>query len=147
MTLKSFDEYLRTGVIKKQSINKQRALALIKEAEEKKKFLEISIKNIPKEQMNHNFIAETCYDITMELIRAKMLIDGYNTSSSHEAEVSYLEKLGFQYPEIRFMDELRYFRNGIKYYGTMINKEYSDKTLTFLEKTYKKLKKLLGINS
>jgi len=145
MTLRTFKEYLRTGIVKKQSPNKQRAISLLQEAEGKKAFLAISIKNIPKEHMNSNFVAESCYDIIMELIRAKMFIDGYNAGNSHEAEVSYMAKLGFVYADIRFMDELRYFRNGIKYYGTILNKEYAEKALTFLNKQYPKLRKLLPI--
>ena len=47
----------------------------------------------------------------MELIRAKVLIDGYATAS-HEAEVSYMRNLGFSEHDVRFMDELRYHRNG-----------------------------------
>ena len=41
---------------------------------------------------NANSIVKDCYDIIMELIRAKLLLDGYSSSGqfAHEAEVSYL---------------------------------------------------------
>lgn len=96
---------------------------------------------IPKEKWNHNVICEQCYDIIMELIRAKMIAKGYN-SSSHEAEVSYLKILEFNDSDIKLMDELRYYRNGTKYYGTILNIEYTEKIISFLEKHYKKLLEL-----
>ena len=81
----------------------------------------------------------------MELIRAKMFIDGFNSKNSHEAEISYMEKIKFSEAEIRFMDELRYNRNGIKYYGRRFNKEYAEKALKFLQKVYPKLKNIVDL--
>src|SRR3989338_7781252 len=129
MKLKSFDEFLRSGVVKKQTPNHQRAFSLLAEAERKKDFLKISLQSIPKEKMSANFIVDHCYDIIIELIRAKMFIDGYNAGNSHDAEVSYMKNLSFAESEIIFMDELRYYRNGIKYYGTMLDMEYAQKVL------------------
>ena len=143
MNLRNFEEFINSGIVKIQAPNRQRSLALEKEAEEKKSFLSVSIKSIPQEQMNANFIVDYCYDIIMELIRAKMFIDGYNAGNSHEAEVSYLAKLGFSEPETRFMNEVRYYRNGTKYYGTMLDNDYAGKVLSFLDKIYPRLKRLL----
>jgi hypothetical protein len=80
----------------------------------------------------------------MELIRAKMFLDGYNTSSSHEAEVSYMKILEFKDSDIKHMDELRYYRNGTKYYGTILNLEYAQKTIEFMNRIYPALIKLLN---
>lgn len=140
MNMKSFEEFVKTGVVKKQTPNKQRALALIEEVASKKKFLEVSLKNIPTEQMNANFIVDSCYDILMELIRAKMFIDGYNSGSSHEAEVSYLRNLQFSEFDIRFMNDIRYYRNGTKCYGTVLDMEYAKSVLSFMNKIYPKLR-------
>ena len=90
--------------------------------------------------MNANFIVDYCYDIIMEHMRAKMFIDGYNAGNSHEAEVSYMIILGFSESDTRFMDELRYFRNGIKYYGTILDNEYAKKVLQFMNRLYPKIK-------
>ena len=139
MNLKDFKEFLSLGIVKKQTINRERALSIIKEVGNKKQFLEISIKTISEENMNHNFIVEQCYDIIMELIRAKMFLDGYNAGNSHEAEVSYLFKLKFHESDIIFMNELRYYRNGTKYYGTILKMDYARKVITFMEKIYPKL--------
>jgi hypothetical protein len=80
------------------------ALSLIKEAEEKKRFLDLTLQKIPSEEMNANYIVDSCYDILMELTRAKMFMQGYNSSSSHEAEVSFLRVLGFAEADVRFMN-------------------------------------------
>lgn len=143
MTLRKFTEYVKEGIVKKQTPKKQRALSLVKESEEKKNFLEMLQKSIPKEKMNANFIVDYCYDIIIELIRAKMFIDGYNPGNSHEAEVSYMLILGFSETETRFMDEIRYYRNGIKYYGTILNMEYAKKVLEFTNKMYPQLKGMI----
>ena len=90
MILRKFEEFLKDGTVKKQTSNLQRALSLVKESEIKKNFLDVSMQNIPKDKMNANFIVDYCYDIIMELLRAKMFIDGYNVGNSHEAEVSYI---------------------------------------------------------
>lgn len=138
--MKTFEEFTAKGVVRKQTPNKERARALVNEAEKKKEFLEIAMKNIPIEQISPNFIVENCYDILLELLRAKMFIDGFNSGNSHEAEVAYARLLNLKEDDVRFIDELRYFRNGIKYYGRILDKEYANKTLIFLQKTYPLLK-------
>ena len=138
--MKTFEEFTAKGTVRKQTPNPERARALVNEAENKKEFLEIAMKNIPVEQVSPNFVVESCYDILLELIRAKMFIDGFNSGNSHEAEVSYARLLGIDEDDVRFMDELRYFRNGIKYYGRSLDKEYADKTLNFLQRIYPLIK-------
>jgi hypothetical protein len=139
--LKNFKEFVSQGMVKRISPNKNRADSLIKEAESKKSFLESVIKSMSKENYYPNFIVETCYDIILEFVRARMILDGFK-SDSHEAEVSYMNELSFSNFEVRFVNELRYFRNGIKYYGKILDEEYADKVLDFLKKIYPKLKKL-----
>ena len=75
----------------------------------------------------------------MELIRAKMLLEGFNSSGkgAHEAEVAYLRELKFSESDVQFANQLRYFRNGITYYGKRFNKDYALKVLGFLDKIYK----------
>jgi len=138
--MKKFEEFIKKGIVKKQSPNKNRAISLIKEAEDKKAFLELTLSKIPKDKMNANFVVNYCYDILIELVRAKMFIEGYNSDNSHEAEVAYLEVLGFTQAEVEFMDELRYYRNGTKYYGTILENNYAEKVLSFLNKNYPRLK-------
>lgn len=78
------------------------------------------------------------------MIRAAMLIKGFSCSGqgAHEAEVSYMRNLGFSEHDLQFTDQLRYFRNGIVYYGKILDREYAKQVFEFLEKTCPKLKKM-----
>jgi hypothetical protein len=91
---------------------------------------------------NANDYLKKCYDILMGLIRAKMLLEGYNASGicAHEAEVSYMRNLNLSENEVQFANQMRYFRNGILYYGTILDKEYAEKVIEFTKKNYPKLK-------
>jgi hypothetical protein len=141
--LKSFESFVKEGVVKKQSPDIERADSLIKEAENKKTFFEKIIKNFSIKETDPNYVIETCYDILIELIRAKLFLNGFNSSNSHEAEVAYMRNMGFNEEEVLFMDSLRYYRNGIKYYGRIFDKEYSLKVLDFLNRMYPPIKEKL----
>ena len=90
---------------------------------------------------NANYFIENIYDTIMELIRAKMFLDGFKAVglSAHEAEVSYLRKMNFSETDVRFSNELRYYRNGIVYYGKSMNAEYVNRVLKFLNEKYSHL--------
>ena len=99
---------------------------------------------------NANSIVKDCYDIIMELVRAKLLLTGYSSAGqfAHEAEVSYLKKLGFSDNEVSFLNDLRYFRNSVVYYGKILGIEYADQVVKFTRKIYPKLKESLkNLNS
>jgi len=95
---------------------------------------------------NANFFVKNSYDIIMELVRAEMWSGGFNSSGvgSHKAEVSYLRKIGLSEKEVRFVDQLRYFRNGIAYYGKDFDKKYAEKVVNFLDNVYYTLRKRLN---
>ncbi len=142
--VKEFNEFIRSKIVRKQTPDKSRAKFLVQEAERDYSiFLEL-LEKIGVRDNNANFFVKTCYDIIMEQIRAKMLLDGYNATGkgAHEAEVSYLKILGFRENDIQFANQLRFFRNGMLYYGTALDKEYANKVLDFLKRVYPKLKKL-----
>lgn len=143
--IKRFDEFIKDSVAKKQSPDRSRAEFLINEADASLEGLNERVKKIGINEKNANSIIKDSYDIIMELVRAKMLLDGYNASGfgAHEAEVSYLRALGFSENDVQFANQLRFFRNGMLYYGTILDKEYAQKVLEFLEKIYIKLKNLL----
>jgi len=44
--------------------------------------------------------------------------------------------------DVKFMDGVRFFRNGILYHGKILDKEYAEKVLNFLNRIYPKLEKL-----
>jgi hypothetical protein len=143
--IKNFDEFIKEGVIKKQSPDKSRAEFLIKESEQDYSLLLELLEKLKIDDKNPNMFIKSCHDILMEIIRAKMILDGYNASGfgAHEAEVSYLRVLGFNENDVQFADQLRFFRNGMLYYGTILDKEYAEKVLNFLNKIYPKLKEMI----
>ncbi len=73
-----------------------------------------------------------------------MLLEGYNATGqgAHEAEVSYLRVLNFKETEVQFANQLRYFRNGMLYYGTILEQEYAEKVIVFTKKNYDKVKRI-----
>src|SRR3989338_9376437 len=98
MPLKTFGEYLNEGTARKQSPDKLRARSLIVESENSYKVLLSFAEKMGMDDNNANHIIKNAYDIIMELIRAKMLSDGFATTGkgAHEAEVSYLAEIGFR---------------------------------------------------
>lgn len=85
----------------------------------------------------------------MEIVRAKMLIDWYNASGfkAHESEVAYLRIIGFEEKDVLFADKMGYFRNGMLYYGTILDKEYAEKVIEFTKKSYLKLRSIVDNNN
>ena len=137
--MKTFEEYLALKIIRKQKENPERAKSLIIEAEKKAVFMIKVIEKFSLQETEPNFIIENCYDIVLEMIRALLFFAGYNSKNSHEAEVAYLRNLSFSEIDVLFMDELRYFRNRIKYYGRITEVEYAQKVLDFYKKVYPQL--------
>ncbi|HLD39242.1 MAG TPA: hypothetical protein VJB05_02940 [archaeon] len=142
--LKTFDEYMKEGTVKKQSPDKMRARSLIAESGDSYKILLSFIEKMGLDDDNANHVIKNAYDILMELIRAKMLSDGFNTTGkgAHEAEVSYMAEIGFIGKDVDFANDLRYFRNGIMYYGKKFDKAYAEKVMEFIRRGYPLLKKM-----
>lgn len=142
---RDFEDYLGTGVIRKIKKDNQKAEFLVKESEASFRGLTKRLNQMGVEEDTVNSIIKDCYDILMELIRAKLFLDGYSSSGnfSHEAEISYLKKLNFDENKIRFFNELRYNRNSINYYGKILDKEYAEKVINFTKKIYPILKKAI----
>jgi hypothetical protein len=140
-----FEYYLQKQIVKKITSGRPRAEFLIKESQTSLEGLEERIKIIGINDKNANSIIKECYDILMELIRAKLLLDGYSASGNfaHEAEISYLKKLKFPDLEVSFLNELRYSRNSVTYYGKILNKEYAERVYAFLNKIIVKLQEIV----
>lgn len=143
--IRKFDEFVRENIVKKQSIDRSRAEFLIKESENSYNNLLEMIGKLKLDDSNANMFVKSCYDILMEFIRAKMLLDGYNASGfgAHEAEVSYMRVLGFDEKDVQFADQIRFFRNGMLYYGTIIDREYAEEVIKFTKRTRSKLKEMI----
>ncbi len=143
--VRKFDEFVKEGIIKKQSPDLKRAEFLIKESENSYNSLLWLIEKLKLDDSSANLFIKSCYDIIMELIRAKMLLDGYNASGfgAHEAEVAYLRILDFNEIDIQFANQMRFFRNGMLYYGTQLDRIYAEKVIEFTKRMYLKLKGLI----
>ena len=122
-----------------------RANNLKARAENKKESLKERLDKIEISEVNAEDYVESCYDIILLIIRAKMLKEGYNAAGyeAHKAEVFYLKNLGFSENEVQFIDKLRYFRNGVLYYGTNLDKGYAEKVMDFFNRIYPKILKLV----
>lgn len=134
--IKEFEEYVKLGIAKKQNPDLIRAKALVEESKEGYDILMSYVNEKKINDYNANHIIKNAYDVLMELIRAKMLSVGFNSSGhgAHEAEVSFLKNIGMNETDIEFADQLRYFRNSIIYYGKKLNVEYAKKVLKFVKK-------------
>ena len=146
--LKLFEDFVKEGIVKRVAVNKGRAKSLISEADRKMNSLSEQLEKIGLKDENANDYVEYCYNIIMNLIRAKLFLKGYSATGqgAHEAEVSYLREAGFIENDIQFADQLRYFLNGILYYGASLDKEYGKKVLDFMNKLCPQLKKIIGKN-
>lgn len=140
--LKKFEEFLENGIVRKRKPDQARADWLFREEEDRKKFLDEAYEKVGMRDDNANYFIENAYDAILGLIRAQMLLQGFSAvgEGAHEAEVAFLRKLKFTESETRFMNDLRYFRNGILYYGKKFDAEYGKRVLEFLSKAYSKLK-------
>lgn len=138
----NFEDYLKKGTIRRTAIDRQRANFLIDESQKTFNSLKKRLNVIGIDEENANSIVKDCYDVLIELIRARLLLDGYTSSGlfAHEAEVSYLRKMGFEDKDILFVNDMRYFRNSVTYYGKILGKEYAKKVANFTKEIYPKIK-------
>src|SRR3989344_3409463 len=141
--VKSFEEFIKEGIVKKVSPDRQRAENLFLESERKFILLQKTIKNMMIDDHNANDYVEYCYNILLFLIRAKMSEQGYTSSGqgAHEGEVAFARNIDFSESEVQALDQLRYFRNGILYYGKRFDKEYAEQIIGFTKNIYKNLNK------
>ena len=138
---KEFDYYLQKRVVRKISPDRYRANYLLNESKRSFEGLRERVKLLGISDLHANSIIKDSYDIIMERIRARLFLDGFSSSGNyaHEAEVSYFWKMDFSEKDVSFLNELRYFRNSIIYYGKIFDKDYAQKVFDFLERIDSKL--------
>ena len=143
--LKSFNEFLMLGIVKKQAPDKSRSKFLVEETEISFEGLNERLEKMRINNKNANSIVKDCYDILMSLIRARMCLDGYKSvgAGAHEAEVAYMKLLKIDQRDVDFINQIRYLRNGTIYYGTILDEIYAQNVVGFTKKMYLKLKGLL----
>jgi len=138
--LKDFKEFVKTGAVRKKFPDKSRAQDLIEDSDKILKSVKQIVKKIGFNEVNSNIIIKESHDVILSLIRSKMLLNGFSASGvgAHEAEVAYMRELNFNEQEVQFVNQLRYFRNGIMYYGSKFDKEYAKKVYDFLNEIKKR---------
>ena len=133
-----FEYFLNKGDVKKQSKNEKLAKLLIKESFDRLNF----IKSLSLNKENAKYFLENIYDILRELIEAKLALEGFK-SYSHEATILFLKKFPkIKESEIRYLDNLRKIRHGIKYYGRNIGLEEAERSLDMMDVLIPKLESL-----
>jgi len=78
--VKDFNEYIKEGTVKNISPDKSRSYSLVQDSSKDYNFLVKIINNMEITNENANHIIKSSYDIIMQLIRAKMFLDGYHNS-------------------------------------------------------------------
>jgi hypothetical protein len=143
----NFQYYVEQEVVKKHLPQISRAEFLINESSKSIVGLNRNISKIGIDEFNANSIIKDIQDIVLEMIRAKMLLEGLSASgnNAHEAEVAYMKVLGFSDADVSEVNELRKARNSITYYGKMYETDYAKKVNILLKNIYPKLKKICEI--
>ncbi|MEI6732126.1 MAG: hypothetical protein WCK90_05625 [archaeon] len=142
-----FENYLKRGTVRKIAPDKARAEFLVNESDTSFKGLKERLGDRDINENNANSIIKDCHDIIIEIIRARMLIDGYMASglNAHEAEVSYMKNVGFNDKDVSFVNELRYFRNSATYYGKILDTGYAKKVVDFLINNHHNIRRIVNL--
>ena len=105
--IKKFEDYVNEGIIRKVTSDTFRSKSLIIDSNKRKIFLDEIENKIGVKDENSNYFIENCYDIIIQLLRSKLILNGYKASGqgAHIAEVSYMKKIGFLDEDMYFMNE------------------------------------------
>ena len=131
--IRSFEEYVREGIVEERSPDLPRSRDLRLDASNSFESI-VSIRDaVGVSDALANAIVKLAYDAVMSAIRSHMVSCGYHASGrgAHEAEVAYLRVLGVSDADVDFCDRLRYYRNGIMYYGKRFDAHYAESVVLF----------------
>ncbi|MCK4996968.1 hypothetical protein KAS08_01570 [Candidatus Pacearchaeota archaeon] len=136
--LKDFDYFLEKGIVRKQGVDKSRSEFLEKESKLSFDGLIERVELMGINKKNSNSVIKDCYDIILESIRSKMFLLGYSSTGhgAHEAEVAFSRKILERENDVQFLNKLRYFRNGMIYYGMIFDLEYAKDVVDFTKRIY-----------
>jgi hypothetical protein len=120
-----FEYFLEKEEVKKCSADTELAKSLIKDMQDRvKKSLMLDAKLFSK------IIFENIYDGIRDFCDALLALAGFK-SYSHQASIAYLIKEKFDVSVVEELDQLRYKRNGSKYYGKPISAEDAEQIKSF----------------
>ena len=133
--MESFENFVKRGDVKKTSINTQLATALLKEAEQRIEFY----LELPITEKSAKYIFENCYEALREMADAQLSLEGYK-SYSHEASIAFLQNKKFTEFEISKLNDMRWLRNGTKYYGKSMEISKAIEFINFTKQIKEKFK-------
>lgn len=137
-----FEDFIKEGLVREVSPDKQLAKSLVRIAKLRLKNLEPS----PISDENSFSVVENCYEAIRELIDALMALRGFK-SYSHEATVEFLREfysVNIGYSAVNKVDRYRRIRNDIKYKGLLTSKSEAEEILKNTKIIVNLLMKLLG---
>ncbi len=122
--------------VKNVSSDKERAKSLMETAEERISLIkEVNEKNC-------NFVFEDYYTSVLELLQAKLFLEGYNVLN-HVCFGFYLRDVLKREDLFNIFDDLRYKRNSLIYYGSRMDCETAKQAIEKCKKLVKEIKKLI----
>lgn len=136
--MKEFEFFVKKCEVRKQSPDKNLAVATFKDSEERL-LLSQSLQQIAKPK----YALENAYEAMREAADSLLYNEGFK-SFSHEASIVYLLKKGFSQSDIAELDRFRKIRNGIKYYGGDCDKADAEDAIKLADKIINKVKEILA---
>ncbi len=132
----SWEEFIREGIVRKISIDKNLILSLIKTSNEGLNFF----KDIKVNENNSSTLFKNYYDVLREICEALALSRGYKIYQ-HEAITSFLKTI-LREDKISYkFDRFRILRNGIHYYGKTILKEETERSINEIKEIINLIKR------
>lgn len=138
--INTFDNYLKLGKVKRQTINPDEAKALLIQSEERLDY--VNSKEI--NQTSAKFVLQDSYESIRESAQSLMSMKGFKPYS-HEATISFLKKFhekDFTEEEIFKFDRFRQLRNDSVYKAIIITEEEAKDCLSFAKQFVKKIKNI-----
>ena len=138
--MKEFGYYLQTSDVKRCTKNIALAKSLV--IDMKTRLSENWDEDINKKPKT---IFENVYDSLRDFCDALLALEGFK-SYSHEASIAFLLKKGFDIATVSKFDNLRYMRNGSKYYGRQITPEDAKNIKDFYNQLKEKIDNIVKQN-
>lgn len=133
----NFDDCLFKKTAKKITPDLKRAKSLIETAEDRISL----IKEINKK--NCNFVFEDFYTSMLEILQAKLFLEGYNVLN-HICLGFYLKDVLKRDDLFNIFNDLRYKRNSLTYYGNRMDFETAKHSIKISKKIIKELRFIIN---
>jgi hypothetical protein len=135
--MREFEYYVNKKDVKKVSQDKQLAISLVVDMEERTSdAMKLDTEAFPK------IIFESVYDALRDFCDALLAVEGYK-SYSHEGSISFLAKKGLDVAFMSALDNFRYKRNGSKYYAKKITPEDAKLIIEFYKSNKGRINEIL----